>query len=290
MPIAAERDQEGGYECGVDRGVVSSFEMAEQPPRGDFRTAARVAFSAGRVRRDLPSDATGRQSRHAGPATCVGKVGVTLVSVLLLVVAVFLAAAPALAEPPAAYLAEMPSSQQVLTKIKGKDRLDTLARQYAAFERLGAIMGVLEGSREFDPAPSEVRVTSEYHEQAGQIQTQATSSVSSADKPKWFALAWGYESDKKFNRQLMTTFFSPSFRARYDTSVQTAASQRSAAKAATTAAAEAAAKAADDTSGQVNPLWVWLGGGAAFVLLVGLITFSRITAFRLGWWWPGDRW
>ena len=211
-----------------------------------------------------------------------GKVGVTLVSVLLLVVAVFLAAAPALAEPPAAYLAEMPSSQQVLTKIKGKDRLDTLARQYAAFERLGAIMGVLEGSREFDPAPSEVRVTSEYHEQAGQIQTQATSSVSSADKPKWFALAWGYESDKKFNRQLMTTFFSPSFRARYDTSVQTAASQRSAAKAATTAAAEAAAKAADDTSGQVNPLWVWLGGGAAFVPWSASSPFPALQPFDLG--------
>ena len=24
VPIAAERDQEGGYECGVDRGVVST--------------------------------------------------------------------------------------------------------------------------------------------------------------------------------------------------------------------------------------------------------------------------
>ena len=124
--------------------------------------------------------------------------------------AAFGAAAPARGASPG-YLSEMPSAQEVLAKSRGRDRAETWARRYATFERLVAILGELSGPNEFDPTPAQQRIGSEYRANVARLAAE----VPPAQKTAWFQRAWNYEAAGWFNRQLMTTYFSPSVRAAY---------------------------------------------------------------------------
>jgi hypothetical protein len=188
------------------------------------------------------------------------------------------AAAPVRAAGPA-YLAEMPSAREVLAKTKGENQFDTWARQYATFERLVAIMGDLEGPREFDPTPSERRVASEYRQNIGRIQAQLIKSLPAGDprsrRTKWFNRAWGYEFDGRFNRQLMAAFFSPSFRAAYSKAHASSVAAVARHRAAEAAAAKRALQPAQGRD-HTNKVWVERGVGIFFFLLLSLVCIAGI--------------
>lgn len=125
------------------------------------------------------------------------------------------------AEP--AYLKEMPSSRDVLTKTKGSDELDTQARRAATFARLTTIMKEMQGRREFhDQTPGELKLMSEYGMQISRIQTEVIASLppkervgTDSKRAKWFSKSWHYEFDEHFKREVMSTYFSPEFAKAY---------------------------------------------------------------------------
>jgi hypothetical protein len=115
------------------------------------------------------------------------------------------------AEP--AYLAAMPSPAQVAAKTTGTDAFDTSAREDATFVVLIAIMGDMEGSRQFgDTTVAEKSLRSAYVQADKQIRGEP--GVTS-QRTKWYALEASYELDPAFTTQILTTFFDPAFRADY---------------------------------------------------------------------------
>jgi hypothetical protein len=145
-----------------------------------------------------------------------------------------LLAAPVLAADPA-YLAEMPTADQVVAKIQGSDPFDTAARQYVAFSRLESMMLELEGDRSVTnkTTAAENALSRTYHDGYLRVQAELLASlpederIARADTKygQWRALIdtycckGGNASDPfnnaEFSDTLLKAFFSKSFRASY---------------------------------------------------------------------------
>lgn len=212
------------------------------------------------------------------------------------VLALFLLAAPSALAAEPRYLNEMPTTERVLQRIEGSNRLDTWARQYAAFERLVSIMGELQGPRAFDPTPAEARVASAYRAQIGALQGKALNSVPLAKQQalrrEWFPAAQAYETSAAFNRQLMTTFFTASFLKQYARAF--AASEAAIAKQreSVAAAAERTRAGAEGPKEQSKLQKTLLIAGVIllFILVSGAFAVARLVNHERGWipwrgWW-----
>lgn len=144
---------------------------------------------------------------------------------LLLAAGSLVLASPVVAAEPD-YLAEMPTSPEVIEKITGQDAFDTAARQYVAFSRLESMMLELIGDRlvagEMTPAEKAMRDT--YHDNYLRIQGELLASLPEGEREfrpdsrygQWRALIDKYCcSEANLNDQLLKTFFSPTFLAAY---------------------------------------------------------------------------
>lgn len=131
--------------------------------------------------------------------------------------ALLAAGGPAVAQAPQSYLAEMPPVERVRTDVKGGDRLDTLARQKAAFEQLARAVEVAAAPR-FKLTPVEQRWRDTYRGAADAARKEAYSGLSNAT-PKglnpfaksplqeWNALTAEYERDPKGRDALLRKYF-----------------------------------------------------------------------------------
>ena len=112
-----------------------------------------------------------------------------------------------------AYLSEMPSVERVKTEIRGKDRLDTAARQMGAFWQLRRIIELLAGPRIYRSAtPDENRLIGAYNAGYASVAQPIEKTLSRNDRPAWFDLHTRYELDAAFREELLNRFFSQQFR------------------------------------------------------------------------------
>jgi hypothetical protein len=141
--------------------------------------------------------------------------------VVLLATLVFAASAGAL-DPP--YLDEMPSVERVLREIQGQDRLDTLARQVAAFEQLMKMVEVMAGKRRFRLTRDEQRIKAMYNTAFWKMQQDTLNSFDPAEtkrlamespRAKWWELETRYSHDPALRDEILQRFFSPAWQASY---------------------------------------------------------------------------
>jgi hypothetical protein len=119
-----------------------------------------------------------------------------------------------------AYLGEMPTVEQVRGEIKGTDAMDTAARLMGAFWQLRQIIEAMAGPRLYrnQLTSDEKRLQGEYiaaYQAAAQPYAYIQNATSHPDKPKWYQMHAFYETDDSFRDDLLTRFFSPTFRAEY---------------------------------------------------------------------------
>jgi hypothetical protein len=113
------------------------------------------------------------------------------------------------------WFSEMPSEREVVAKVKGADRGDTLARQNAAFDQLASVLRTMQSRRQFSN-PAHRRLLTTYGTGASGAREQALASIGSAeDRTAWNQLAFGYSADDAFRDEIMQTFFSQRFQTRY---------------------------------------------------------------------------
>lgn len=120
------------------------------------------------------------------------------------------------------YLTEFPSVERVLAEIKGRDDRDTQARQIGALRQLWHMVASLAPGRA--ETPDETRLRQAYNVASGQIDRPMMATFSKADterlgfkspRAQWVALCAMYETDEALREELLTRFFSPSFRTRF---------------------------------------------------------------------------
>lgn len=130
----------------------------------------------------------------------------------------FLAATAVQAMQPA-YLSQMPTVAQIEADIKGKDELDTKARQVAALTQARKAIEDLGIARMVSGyLPDEKRIIGDYWTAVYRLQDEAkmlTGSTPGMDSPwaKWMALEGRYERDAKFRAENLTRYLSPDLRA-----------------------------------------------------------------------------
>jgi hypothetical protein len=122
-----------------------------------------------------------------------------------------------------AYIAEMPSVDQVMKAMQAGDPDETAARQMAAFTQLKTMIEELAGPRYYKPGltPEETKLSQAYYTAYYQI-TQL--------KPQYksFVAMKGYDIDPKFRNELFQKCFPPTFAAEYPKLVAQAKSQNQA--------------------------------------------------------------
>jgi len=118
-----------------------------------------------------------------------------------------------------AYLADMPDVERVRADVQGSDRLDTLARQKAAFEQLSRAVEIGAGSRLVTGlTPAEQRWRDAYRGAADAVRRDAYSGLSNsppgglnpfAKSPlqRWNDLTGRYESDAEGRDALLRRYF-----------------------------------------------------------------------------------
>jgi hypothetical protein len=120
------------------------------------------------------------------------------------------------------YLADFPSVDRVLTEIKGRDDRDTQAKQIGALRQLWHMVASLAPGRA--ETPEETRLRQAYNVASGQIDRPMMATFSKADterlgfkspRAQWVALCAMYETDEALREELLSRFFSPSFRTRF---------------------------------------------------------------------------
>ena len=131
-----------------------------------------------------------------------------------------IAATPVSAEE--AWVAEMPSIEQVVEATQGTDTFDTAARQYVAFDSLFSMMVPLIGDRFVteDMTPAEKALRDAYNGNRDRVLQELKSSLPEDQRAytagtrfaEWSALRDRYWSDPQFNDQLIEAFFSSAFR------------------------------------------------------------------------------
>lgn len=113
---------------------------------------------------------------------------------------------PACGQAQPSHLAEMPAVERVKADVQGSDRLDTLARQKAAFEQLSRAVEVAAASR-FKLAPAEQRWRDAYRGAADATRKEAYSGLSKSSLQQWNALTGEYERDEKGRDALLRRYF-----------------------------------------------------------------------------------
>lgn len=130
------------------------------------------------------------------------------------------ASAPVAAHTP--WLAEMPDPDKVRAAIRGKDELDTAARQAAALYQLREMIGVLAGDRRLrnQTTDEERRLMRAYAEADGAVREPIVARFDAAEtqrlgmkspRAQWFNTYTGYKLDPAFTEDLLQRFFSPDF-------------------------------------------------------------------------------
>jgi hypothetical protein len=147
--------------------------------------------------------------------------------------AVLLAAPVSAAEP--AYVAEMPTTAQVIAQIHGSDPVDTAARRYVAFFRLESMVNELIGDRLVanQATTTELALRRTYHDAYLLVQSDLLASLPEAERVAapntkfgrfralldTYCCKGGTTADPyvnaEFSNTLLTTFFSASFRTSY---------------------------------------------------------------------------
>jgi hypothetical protein len=122
-----------------------------------------------------------------------------------------------------AYIAQMPSVDQVIKAMQASDPDETAARQMAAFTQLKTMIEDLAGPRYYRPGltPEEAKLRQAYYTAYFQI---------SQSKPQYksFVAMKGYDIDPKFRNELIQKCFPAAFAAEYPKLVAQAKSQNQA--------------------------------------------------------------
>jgi hypothetical protein len=122
--------------------------------------------------------------------------------------------------PTPAYIAEMPSVDQVMKAMQASDPDETAARQMGAFTQLKTMIEDLAGPRYYKPglSPEEAKLRQAYYTAYFQI---------SQSKPQYksFVAMKGYDIDPKFRNELIQKCFPPTFAAEYPKLMAQAKSQ-----------------------------------------------------------------
>lgn len=124
------------------------------------------------------------------------------------------------------WLLEMPQPATILAEIRGKDELDTAARQAGAFAQLRKMIGTLAGPRlvRNQRNDEEKRLMQMYAEAEGQVSGPVIARFDSAEtqrlgmnspRAKWFDAYTGYSLDKGLTDELLKRFFTPAFSTLY---------------------------------------------------------------------------
>ncbi len=120
------------------------------------------------------------------------------------------------------HLAEFPSVERVLAEIKGRDERDTQAKQVGALRQLWHMVASLAPGRA--ETPDETRLRQTYNVASGQIDRPMMGTFSQADtdrlglkspRAQWVALCSMYEYDEALREEILSRFFTPSFRGRF---------------------------------------------------------------------------
>jgi hypothetical protein len=125
------------------------------------------------------------------------------------------------------YLNEMPSVDRVLAEVKGRDNLDTLARQCGALEQMGHIIEVMAGARR-SGRPSftadEARLKGKYDQTAWAMTVKQLNSFDPAETKRlgmkspralWYSKRTIYGLDPQYREELLKQFFSPAWQAEF---------------------------------------------------------------------------
>jgi hypothetical protein len=117
-----------------------------------------------------------------------------------------------------AWLAQMPTVEQVVAKTQGKDASDTAARRWVAFDKLSLLTDKLLRDRMLEGTgltPAEQAIRSGYGGSRDSITQQQQASTTAAGFSEWRKLADRYWADARFNDDLLT-LFSAGFRADHE--------------------------------------------------------------------------
>jgi hypothetical protein len=138
---------------------------------------------------------------------------------LIAIFAIVLVCVPAQNATPA-YIAEMPSVDQVMKAMQAGDPDETAARQMGALMQLKTMIEDLAGPRYYKPGltPEEAKLRQAYYTAYYQI---------SQSKPQYksFVAMKGYDISPKFRDELIQKCFPPAFAAEYPKLVAQAKSQ-----------------------------------------------------------------
>jgi hypothetical protein len=136
-------------------------------------------------------------------------------------VVILLTISPAARADEPAYLRSMPTTEQVMQKIRSDDAFDTAARRYAAFDRLTSLMGIMHGAKDIAVSPGEEQLASAYRNAGTAVRNSLLANVPQSrlgETNAKFTIAWTkYQFDRAFHDQLVDTFFSPEFKATLQT-------------------------------------------------------------------------
>ncbi len=114
-------------------------------------------------------------------------------------------------------LKQMPTVERIKTEIKGKDEMETAARQMGAFWQLQQIVEALAGPRFYrnQLTPDEKRLIGEYRNAYFTVSQPIEKSLGPNDKAKWYQMHAFYETDDAFLDGLFEKFLSPALRDQY---------------------------------------------------------------------------
>lgn len=157
------------------------------------------------------------------------------------------------------YLREMPSIEAVLAAITGKGPLDTPARQGAAFHHLREMIYYHAGPRRYTNqlTPSEQAMVQRYLDGYARVVNPITrrydpkafrqTDALNQERVRFYELLYGYQADRALVEELLTRFFSPAWRARFEGLVEADARRLASREASAASTPSAAGAGADPT-------------------------------------------
>ena len=122
------------------------------------------------------------------------------------------------------YLSEMPTAERVLADIRGRDAMDTRARQMATMGHLVQMMRTMAGTRvSSGPYPNAVEkpIIDGYARAIGELRAAGLTTFApgpaSIDSPpaRWLASVQRLETSAELHAEVMRRYFTPAFQARY---------------------------------------------------------------------------
>lgn len=122
------------------------------------------------------------------------------------------------------YLSEMPTAERVLADIRGRDTMDTRARQMAAMGHLVQMMRTMAGTRvNTGPYPNAVEtpLIDGYARAIGELRAAGLATFApgpaSINSPgsRWLASVQRHETSAELHDEVMRRYFTPAFQARY---------------------------------------------------------------------------